>query len=526
MWGLVGGLAIIVLGRVITRAPSNKPIAFLFSVLAALVAYAFGFRIEFLTNPQGGFFYLTWLSLPLTLLWIVTVSGALSFLDSDDKLLTSVGFIVCLSFLLISLLQAPSVPFAVTLTLAALTMLIVMRFSSARLSLASRELGFVIALISIAGVLKAPASLAIITPVLMLGVPVMTTSFSIAYGRAMENPFIAFFAKRGYSQKTAIFLIYLVMSYVSVSLVLLAKFTNMYTFALVLGAAATTAATVFWGRENILRGGFEADANAVYLFGIPINKLSLTQTVDKLEEFIACQQNHIVCTPDTSALMRAQWDAKLRAVYQSADLVTADGTGLVWASRFLSAPLSERVAGIDVVYELCRRANQKGSKPHVARGDGYKLFLLGARPSVAQEAAQRLMRDFPNLKVVGTHHGYFSEAENERIISEINASAPDVLLLWMVVPKLVLWIMQHKAKLHAHVIMGVGGSFDVISGRISRAPKVWQRAGLEWAYRILIEPRRLWRARLILFFIWKVLLLKLMVSFESQPATVPSFKSG
>lgn len=506
LWGLVGGLAVFGLGRAIkNKGASSKHLDLLFLLLAALVAYALGFRIEFLTNPQGGFFYLTWLSLPLTLLWIVIVSGAFNFL-SDEKLLARVSFLICLAFLLISLLQEPSVPFATWLTVTTLGMLMVLRFSSAKLFIFSRELGFVIALISIAGVLKAPVSLALLTPVLILGVPVMTASFPIAYGRALENPVIALFAKRGYSQRTAVFLIYLVMSYLSVSLVLLSKFTNIYTFALMLGMAMASTA-LFWGGERVLRGAFKAEAQRVHLFGIPIDRLDLARTVDKLEGFIKERRGHVICTPDTTALMRAQWDEKLRAIYQRADLVTADGMGLIWATRCLGMPLSERVAGIDVVYELCRRANKKG----------YRLFLLGAKPGVAKEAAARLTQEFWGLKVVGTHHGYFNEAEHERIICEIKKKKPDVLLVGMGVPKQELFMMGHKTKLNVPVIMGVGGSFDVLSGRISRAPKVWQGAGLEWAYRILIEPRRLWRARLILIFILKVLLLKFMVSFEGQP---------
>jgi N-acetylglucosaminyldiphosphoundecaprenol N-acetyl-beta-D-mannosaminyltransferase len=193
--------------------------------------------------------------------------------------------------------------------------------------------------------------------------------------------------------------------------------------------------------------------------------------------------------------MRARWDDALQQAYQGADLVTADGTGLVWAARLLGASLPERVAGIDLMEAFCQRAATKG----------YRLFLLGARPAVARETAQRLKRRFPALQIVGAHHGYFAQSKEATVLEMIRQARPDLLLVGLGVPRQERWMMRVKDCLNVPVMIGVGGSFDVLSGRLPRAPRTWQRAGLEWLWRALREPRRFWRLRVIPLFLLKIL---------------------
>lgn len=255
-----------------------------------------------------------------------------------------------------------------------------------------------------------------------------------------------------------------------------------------------------------LEGLSEAIPPQIALLGVPIDRVTLHEALDLIARWIEQKSStRLVFTPDTTALMRARWDGSLREAYERADLVTADGIGLVWASRLLGAPLGERVAGIDLMEALCERAARRG----------YKLFLLGARPGVAQAAARNLRARFPGLVIVGTHHGYFAfgSLEEEAVLEEINRLAPDLLLVGMGVPRQERWMLRHRNDLGVPVVMGVGGSFDVLSGRVARAPLGWQKLGLEWLWRTLREPHRLRRVRVIPLFMLKIIIHKALQGF-------------
>lgn len=240
------------------------------------------------------------------------------------------------------------------------------------------------------------------------------------------------------------------------------------------------------------------------LFGIPLDRLLLSQAIDRLECWIQTRSDtRFVLTPDTTALMRSRWDSVLKEAYRTADLVTADGTGLVWASRVLGAPLPERVTGIDLLEALWNRA----------AAEGYRLFFLGAKPGVAYAAAQQLRTRFPLLNIVGVHHGYFARSQEEAIVNAIRDAAPDLLLVGMGVPRQENWILRMKDQLNVPVIIGVGGSFDVLSGRLRRAPRTWQALGIEWLWRAIQEPQRFWRVRVIPLFVMKILCYRLWQLF-------------
>ncbi|MFQ6033899.1 MAG: WecB/TagA/CpsF family glycosyltransferase, partial [Candidatus Bipolaricaulia bacterium] len=345
-------------------------------------------------------------------------------------------------------------------------------------------LGFVLALISIVGVLKTTASLALLGPLLGIGLPLSTAALPIAYGEVQRAALLRTFRRHG-------ILIYLIASYLSVSLVLLARAPTGATL-LVLGGIALSG-TVLWRWSRALPDGLTFSNGRLWLFGVPLARLSLAEALDRLECWLHLGKQAVVATPDTTGLWRAQRDPLLLEAYQRADLVTADGIGLVWASRLLGAPLPERVTGIDMVEELCRRAASKG----------YRVFLLGGRPGVAAEARVRLEGRFPGLRVVGTHHGFFED--DDKVIGKINAAEPDILLVGLGVPRQELWMLENKDELEAKLLLGVGGSFDVWSGRLPRAPLLLQKLGLEWLYRLLLQPRRVRRAAVIPLFLLRVL---------------------
>jgi N-acetylglucosaminyldiphosphoundecaprenol N-acetyl-beta-D-mannosaminyltransferase len=180
-------------------------------------------------------------------------------------------------------------------------------------------------------------------------------------------------------------------------------------------------------------------------------------------------------------------DSHLQEAVAQSELVTADGQSVVWASRLLRDPLPERVAGIDLMEELFALAER----------EEYRVYLLGATQDTLGRAVERLLTRYPKLSIVGSHHGYFADAESATLCEQIRAAGPDVLFVAMSSPRKEYWLAEYGRALGVPVIMGVGGALDVTAGDVRRAPPRLQALGLEWAYRLLQEPRRLSRRYLL-----------------------------
>ena len=218
--------------------------------------------------------------------------------------------------------------------------------------------------------------------------------------------------------------------------------------------------------------------------GLPINSLSADEAVDTLERLIQSGGTHQVCTMNVDIWLNALADPHLHRIVAGSSLVFPDGMPLVWASGLLGCPLAERVTGVDLVPRLAE----------LSAREGYKIFLLGAKPGVADRAARLLERNFPGVQIVGT----FAPAEENlmrmdhtEILRKIHAVSPDILLVAFGNPKQEKWIWMHRKRLGVPLSMGVGGSFDILVGDNWRAPRWIQRCGLEWAMRLLQEPVRL-----------------------------------
>lgn len=224
---------------------------------------------------------------------------------------------------------------------------------------------------------------------------------------------------------------------------------------------------------------------AVELLGIKLNPVGMPQALAQAEEFLREDRPHMIVTTDATGFMRAQDDPEFRDIVNQADLVTPDGAGVVLAARLLNIPVEARCSGCDMVAGLCR----------VAAGLGRSVYLLGAGPGVAERAAEKLTEQTPGLVVAGAHDGYFSEEEEPAIVEEIKRARPGVLFVALGIPRQEKWIRGHLEELGVPVCVGVGGSFDVISGLKRRAPVWMQRAGLEWVFRVAQEPWRLPRLK-------------------------------
>ncbi len=218
----------------------------------------------------------------------------------------------------------------------------------------------------------------------------------------------------------------------------------------------------------------------VEVCGIEFDDLSIREAVERALWLMEEARSVIAVTPNAEIVLRAQSDRELRSVIRSAELVLADGTGVLHASRIQGKPLRHRVPGIDFCSALLARMAELGQR----------VFLLGGVEGVAAEAGERLAARYPGLVIAGTHNGYFNAEESYELIEQINAAAPDLLIVCLGSPKQELWMKRCQERLLVGMMIGLGGTLDVYSGRVERAPERLRRMGLEWLYRLVKEPRR------------------------------------
>lgn len=222
----------------------------------------------------------------------------------------------------------------------------------------------------------------------------------------------------------------------------------------------------------------------VWVWGVPFSRVTFAETVAAIDRLIASSRPHFAITANLHYAMLSASDARLRANNEKAALILADGMPIVWASGWRSDSLPERVTGSDLFPMLCSLAAERG----------YGIYLLGAAPGVADEAANRLRERFPNLRIVGVHSPPFrepSQAEQDALADQIRFANPKLLFVAFGQPKGEYWVADWYERLGVPVVMQVGASIDFMAGRVTRAPKWMQRTGLEWTYRFLREPFRL-----------------------------------
>lgn len=221
----------------------------------------------------------------------------------------------------------------------------------------------------------------------------------------------------------------------------------------------------------------------VNILGAKISMLGIDESVEYIMEMLKENKNHAVFTPNSEIVMNAYKDPEFMELLNGADLLTADGIGLVYASKIVGKPIAERAAGFDIAMALVKRLAEEGKS----------LFLFGSKPGTAERAGEILVSRNPGLKIAGTRNGYFSDEDTDEIISEINRSGADVVFVCLGAPKQEEWITENKDKLWCKVMMGLGGSLDAITGDMPRAPEWYCTHGLEWFYRLMKQPSRIGR---------------------------------
>ena len=217
------------------------------------------------------------------------------------------------------------------------------------------------------------------------------------------------------------------------------------------------------------------------ILGVGIDNLTLSESVDAGAALMDGEGFHYVVTPNPEFILAAKKNEEFRTVLNNADLALADGIGVVYAARILGRPLKGKVPGIDFAQGLLARMAQSGKS----------LFLLGAKPGVAEQAAENLRRRYPGLQICGTHDGYFQE--DAPVAEAVRASGADVLFVCLGAPKQELWMSRNGPSSGVKLAVGLGGSLDVFAGTVERAPESWQKAGMEWLYRLIRDPNRFGR---------------------------------
>ena len=232
----------------------------------------------------------------------------------------------------------------------------------------------------------------------------------------------------------------------------------------------------------------------IEMMGCQIDNLTMEETLGRVEQFIASGQPHQHVVVNVDKLVKASRDAELRQIINDCALINVDGMPVVWASRLLGKPLKSRVAGVDLFEALMQRASTKQ----------WRVFLLGAREEVVSGVKSLYETKYPGLVVAGYRNGYWKADEEPAVVEQIKAAQADLLFVAISSPKKEQFLGQYQAEMKIPFAMGVGGTFDVAVGKVKRAPLWMQNNGLEWFYRFLQEPRRMFKRYFIddMAFFW------------------------
>lgn len=252
----------------------------------------------------------------------------------------------------------------------------------------------------------------------------------------------------------------------------------------------------------------------IEIYGVKLENTTLDEATSIVEDFLDGEGAKVIFTPNTEIVMACKTDLEMRKLINSADLVVADGIGLIYASRIHKRPLKERVTGFDISMNILKM----GEKRKV------KLYLLGGKDGIAKAAKENIERDYPGIEVVGYHHGYFKGSQfgveddetEAKIISEINELKPDVIFVGFGFPKQEVWIDYNRDRLNTKLLIGNGGVIDILAGVSKRAPDIFIKLNLEWFYRLVKQPSRIVRQMALPKFLISVLINRDSVKSEGE----------
>lgn len=238
----------------------------------------------------------------------------------------------------------------------------------------------------------------------------------------------------------------------------------------------------------------------IQILGVPFDNVTLKEAIRVTENLIqesnkSCQ---MLCAPNTEFIMRAQKDEELFQILKESRFSTPDSAGVLLGAKLQKKKFKEKISGQPFVRELVRLSQEKG----------YTIYFLGSEPGIAEQARLNLLKIYPGAKIVGTQHGYFNKKQEPDVIAEINSLKPNILVVTLGMPRQEKWIYRHKNELKVDVAIGEGGTFDYEAGKLKRAPDWVQKIGMEWLWRLFLEPSRIGRMSVLPLYVLKLLFTK------------------
>lgn len=224
------------------------------------------------------------------------------------------------------------------------------------------------------------------------------------------------------------------------------------------------------------------EGKKIKVLDIPFTNTTVKDMIRRVDQKIRHGEKCFIVTANPEIVLYAQGNKHYKNIILSSDYIVPDGIGIIFASKFLRTPLKERVAGFDLMSEILQLAKEKN----------YRVFLLGAKDMVVKKAMINIKQRYEGIHIVGYHHGYF-KMDDPKVVEKVRETKPDIIFVATGYPRQETWISKHMDKLDKGIFMGVGGSFDVFSGTVKRAPRFWRQHNLEWLYRLLQQPFRLKR---------------------------------
>jgi N-acetylglucosaminyldiphosphoundecaprenol N-acetyl-beta-D-mannosaminyltransferase len=469
-----------------------------------------GPRITFIGRPDGEFLYISSFTaiIVLSTLWM----GFFPILFQEfDEIPGMGGGLLLVSWTLMTAVTAlSSKGFSDALMMSLCGLALILVFWSRHVNVYRRlgsslaaMWGILLAGTSMLGASKGVAfATVMILPLGLFAIPIIETSLSVLSAAFSPKPlgnmmFYRGLVRRGVDHPAAVFFVSAVCAICGASIAVLQMgLMDPASLAAVLaltGAGLYIAVVRSGGRDDGMR-------ERPRLWGVAADNVSLDYALGRIGGWLqAAESPQMIVTVDALAALRSRSDERYSKIVLSAAMSLPDGAGLIWALRFLGFTVQEQISGVDFVGHLCR----------FSAGHGWPVFFLGGRPGVALEAARRMKEKYGGLEVAGCMDGYFKESENEGVCGTIKKSGACILFVALGVPAQEYWFYANKSKLGNVVGIGVGGSFDVLSGRLERAPEAWRRMKLEWLYRTIQEPRRWRRVIKLPLFVMLVLMEKI-----------------
>jgi len=498
--------AIIGLGQ---KAEPRFPWAAGFFAIGAVFA-AMGLGISFIGFPEGQFLFLNrYSSLVVTALWVGIFPLLLQEMDQIPGLAGFLSAITWVVMLIVTGLSRQHISGAFYMTLLGVVILAV--FWS-RHGHPYRRLGEPVAALwgtliagtSILGVSKGVTfSTLMLIPLGLFAIPIAEASFNIVSRAFSSRPQGTLFlyrrlVSRGMDHTPAVRAVGVLCAVMGAAV---ASFQlrdeKMALAALLSSAVMLGGSLVFISSRTRKISGF---SNRSSIWGISVDNISVDYALGRIKSWIQQDMGgRYIVTLDALSALRAKEDDLFRNIVREADLVLPDGKGLITALRFLGNPVAQRIPGIDFIGRMCRLASI----------EGWPVYLLGGKPGVADKAADRLKEQYPGLIIGGTMNGYVEESEISCVVDDIRRSGSRFVFVGMGVPRQEIWMSCTGKMLENTVSIGIGGSFDVISGDLKRAPEIFQKAGLEWLFRLIQEPWRWSRVRRLPIFVYHVFLARM-----------------